>query len=150
MQVLDMFILVSIGQVVGWLATIYAEKDHRRLGVHLIVTTAGAFIGGYLPLYFISETAKYSMIFSAFFVATLMLYVLRFRKRRYEMHADTKRRPAFGISWSEMSLGKQITSIIVTLIVVTAIFSLLAGYKALVIWNTFKLSDLRINWTYSG
>ncbi len=82
MHIVDMFILLSIGQVVGWLATIYAESDHRRLGVHLIVTTAGAFLGGYLSLTFISEFSKYGMIFSAFFMAGLLLYLLRFRKWR--------------------------------------------------------------------
>ncbi len=82
MHVVDMFIMISIGQVVGWLATMYAEKDHRRLGVHLIVTTIGAFIGGYLSLSFISESSKYSMIFCAFLVAGLSLYLVRYRKWR--------------------------------------------------------------------
>jgi undecaprenyl pyrophosphate phosphatase UppP len=60
----------------------YAENDHRRLGVHLIVTTIDAFIGGYLSLRFISEFSKFSMIFSAFFVAGLLLYLVRYRKWR--------------------------------------------------------------------
>jgi uncharacterized membrane protein YeaQ/YmgE (transglycosylase-associated protein family) len=82
MHVVDMFILLSIGQVVGWLATMYAENDHRRLAGHLIVTTTGAFIGGYLSLRFISEYSKYGMIFSAFIVAGLLLYLVRYRKWR--------------------------------------------------------------------
>ena len=82
MHVVDMFIMISIGQVVGWLVTMYAENDDRRLGVHLIVTTIGAFIGGYLSLRFISEFSKYSMIFTAFFGAGLLLYLVRYRKWR--------------------------------------------------------------------
>jgi uncharacterized membrane protein YeaQ/YmgE (transglycosylase-associated protein family) len=77
-----MFILVSIGQVVGWVVALYGEKDLRRLGVHLIVTTVGAFIGGDLSLRFISEGDKFSMIFAAFVGAGLLLYLLRFRKWR--------------------------------------------------------------------
>lgn len=82
MHVVDMFIMISIGQVVGWVATMYAETDHRRLGVHLIVTTIGAFTGGYLSLRLISEYSKFGMIFSAFFGAGLLLYLVRFRKWR--------------------------------------------------------------------
>jgi uncharacterized membrane protein YeaQ/YmgE (transglycosylase-associated protein family) len=80
MHVVDMFILISIGQVVGFLAIMYVEKDLRRGFVHFIVTTAGAFIGGYLSLKLISEYSKFSMIFSAFFVSILLLSVLRFRQ----------------------------------------------------------------------
>ncbi len=60
----------------------YAEDDHRRLGVHLIVTTIGAFMGGYLSLRLISEFSKFSMILSAFIVAGLLLYLIRYRKWR--------------------------------------------------------------------
>ena len=80
MHPVDMFILISIGQVVGWLAALYVEKDLRRCFVHFIVTTIGAFIGGYLSLRLISEYSKFSMILSAFFVAILLLATLRFRR----------------------------------------------------------------------
>jgi len=82
MHDLDKFIMVAIGQVVGWMATIYTEKDHRRLAGHLVVTTIGALIGGYLSLTLISESNKFSMIFAGFMGAGLLLYLVRYRKWR--------------------------------------------------------------------
>ncbi len=79
MHVVDMFILVAIGQVLGWMATIYTETDHRRLAGHLIVTTVGAFLGGYLSLTFISPVSKFNMIFAAFILAGALLYLIRYR-----------------------------------------------------------------------
>jgi len=81
MHVVDMFIMFSIGQVVGWLATIYTETDERRLAGHLLVTTAGAFLGGYLSLWLVSEFSKASMILCAFLGAGFFLYFVRYRKR---------------------------------------------------------------------
>ncbi len=80
MHVVDMFILLSIGQVVAWLVTIYGDNGGRHLFGDAIATTIGAFIGGYLSLRLISEYSKFSMIFSAFFIAILLLTTLRFRK----------------------------------------------------------------------
>lgn len=82
MHVVDMFIVVSIGQVVAWLVTIYGKNAGRRLFGDAIVTTIGAFIGGYLSLRLISEYSKFSMIFAAFFGAVLLLYLARYRKWR--------------------------------------------------------------------
>ncbi|MDP6787258.1 MAG: hypothetical protein QGI13_09055 [Rhodospirillales bacterium] len=82
MYAVDIFILIGVGQVVGWLATIYAETDHRRLAGHLIVTTLGAFIGGYVSRRFISEFSAFSMILSAFIVAGILLYLVRYEKWR--------------------------------------------------------------------
>lgn len=81
MHVVDMFIMISIGQVVGWLATIYTESDERRLAGHLLATTAGAFIGGYLSLWLVSEFSKAGMIFGAFLGAGSLLYFVRYRNR---------------------------------------------------------------------
>ena len=112
MHVVDIFILISIGQVVGWVATMYMENDHRRLGGHLIVTTIGAFIGGYLSLWLISEYSKFSMIFSAFVVAFLLLITLRFRKSNVcgrcgsETHLADKRCPNCGLAWPGPRLRK--------------------------------------------
>lgn len=80
MHVIDMFILFSIGHVVAWPVAIYVDNNLLRAIGHLVFTTIGAFIGGYLSLRFISESDKFSMIFTAFFGAGLLLYFLRFRK----------------------------------------------------------------------
>ncbi len=82
MHVVDMFILISIGQVVAWLVTLYSAGQGRRLFGDAIVTTVGAFTGGYLSLRLISEFSKFSMIFSGFIVAGLLLYLARYRKWR--------------------------------------------------------------------
>ena len=82
MHVVDMFILLSIGQVVAWLVTLYGDNGGRRLFGDAIVTTIGTFIGGYLSLRLISEYSKFSMIFAAFFGAGLLLYLVRYRKWR--------------------------------------------------------------------
>jgi len=81
MHVVDMFIMISIGQAVGWLATIYTESDERRLAGHLLATTAGAFLGGYLSLWLVSEFSKAGLIFCAFLGAGTLLYFVRYRKR---------------------------------------------------------------------
>jgi len=81
MHVVDMFIMISIGQAVGWLATIYTESDERRLAGHLLAATAGAFLGGYLSLWLVSEFSKAGLIFCAFLGAGTLLYFVRYRKR---------------------------------------------------------------------
>ncbi len=131
MHAVDMFILISIGQVVGWLAAIYIDGDFRPLLGHLAITTTGAFSGGYLSLNLISEFSKFNMIFSAFFVACLLLYIARFRKWSYEWNSDTKRHSKRVIDRSDISIGKQLKSIIVTLVIVTLIFLLLGWGKSL-------------------
>ena len=135
MHAVDMFILISIGQVVGWLAAIYIDGDFRPLLGYIAITTAGAFTGGYLSLNFISEFSKFSMIFSAFFVAGLLLYTVRFRKWSYEWDADAKRHSKRVRDPSDISFGKQIKSVIVTLIIVIFIFLILGWAKSLQIQN---------------
>jgi hypothetical protein len=131
MHVVDMFILMAIGQVMGWTATIYLETDHRRLPGNLIVTTAGAFIGGYLSISLISEFSKFSMIFSAFFVAGLLLYAARYRGGLFEKYSDAVPDSRDVITRGEISVAKQIKSIIVTLAIVIVIFLLLGWGKSL-------------------
>ena len=82
MHVVDMFIMISIGQVVAWPVSIYGKGQGRRLFGDAIVTTIGAFIGGYLSLTLVSEYSKFSMIFVAFLGAGLLLYLVRYRKWR--------------------------------------------------------------------
>lgn len=82
MHTVDIFIMISIGQVVAWLVAIYGRSQGRRLFGDAIVTTIGAFTGGYLSLWLISEYSKFSMIGVAFLTATLLLYLARYRKWR--------------------------------------------------------------------
>lgn len=156
MHVVDMFIMISIGQVVGWLATIYTESDERRLAGHLLATTAGAFVGGYLSLWLVSEFSKASMILCAFLGAGALLYFLRYRKRglfapelrqKDEIscrgcgtalpQADATPCPHFGKSdptkfhWSDISLRKQGPPIAMAIIFMVALFIVLGWFKSL-------------------
>jgi len=79
MHVVDMFILLAIGQVIAWLVIMYMDNNVLRLFGHMFVTTLGAFLAGYLSLRFYSEADKFSMIFAGFLGAGLLLYIVRFR-----------------------------------------------------------------------
>jgi len=82
MHLLDMFILVSIGQVVAWTVTMYENDNDLRLIGHIAATTVGALVGGYLSLHLYSQSNKFSMIFVGFIGAGLLLYLVRFRRWR--------------------------------------------------------------------
>lgn len=82
MHLVDILIMISIGQVVAWPVSIYGKGQGRRLFGDAIVTTIGAFTGGYLSLRLISEYSKFSMIVVAFLGAGLLLYLARYRKWR--------------------------------------------------------------------
>ncbi|MDH3911406.1 MAG: GlsB/YeaQ/YmgE family stress response membrane protein [Rhodospirillales bacterium] len=77
-----MMIIISIGNVVGWLASIYVKNALPGLLGHVVISTTGAFIGGYLSLRIFSESDKFSMIISAFIGAALLLFIVRFRNWR--------------------------------------------------------------------
>lgn len=79
MHVVDQFLLLSIGQVVAWLAVLYVDDSARRLLGHAAVATVGAFMGGYLSLWSISPTNRLAMIIAALLCAALLLYVVRYR-----------------------------------------------------------------------
>ena len=78
----SMMIMISIGNVVGWLAAIYVKNALPGLIGHVVISMIGAFIGGYLSLRFFGESAKFSMLINAFLGAVLLLYVVRFRNWR--------------------------------------------------------------------
>ncbi len=133
MHPVDFFILISIGQVVGWTATIYFESDHRRLAGHLVVTTAGAFAGGYLSLWLISEFSKFSMIFVAFFFSIALLTALRF----YNSNKRKENSPAKKLKLTDvpvrprMPTRKEGISILTAIIFVIAIFLFLGWCKSI-------------------
>ncbi len=75
----SMMIMFSIGNVVGWLTGMYVKNALPGLIGHVVISTIGAFIGGYLSLGIFTESDKISMIVSGFIGAVILLYVLRFR-----------------------------------------------------------------------
>ena len=78
----SMMIMISIGNVVGWLAGMYVKNALPGLLGHIVVSTIGAFIGGYVSLWIFGESAKFSMLISAIIGAVLLLTVVRFRTWR--------------------------------------------------------------------
>ena len=75
----SMMIIISIGNVVGWLTGMYVKNALPGLIGHVVISTIGAFIGGYLSLRICTESDKFSMIISACIGAVLLLFVVRFR-----------------------------------------------------------------------
>ena len=78
----SMMIIISIGNVVGWLAGLYVRNALPGLIGHVVISTIGAFIGGYLSLRIFPEFDKLGMIVSALIGAALLLYVVRFKNWR--------------------------------------------------------------------
>jgi uncharacterized membrane protein YeaQ/YmgE (transglycosylase-associated protein family) len=75
-------IIISIGNVVGWLAAMYVKNALPGLLGHVVISTIGAFIGGCLSLRILGESNKFAMIINAFIGAALLLYIVRFRTWR--------------------------------------------------------------------
>lgn len=90
MHVVDMFIFISIGQVVAWLVAMYMTGQTVRLIGNAFTTTFGAILGGYISLTFIDEWSRFNMIFAAFFGAVLALYLVRLRKWSFWHRSGSK------------------------------------------------------------
>jgi uncharacterized membrane protein YeaQ/YmgE (transglycosylase-associated protein family) len=77
-----MMIILSIGNVVGWLAAMYVKNALPGLMGHIVISTIGAFIAGYLSLRIFPQFDILGMIISAFLGAVLLLIAVRFRSWR--------------------------------------------------------------------
>ena len=55
MHMVNVAIILSIGNCVAWIAALYVKDAERGLIGHVIVSTVGAFIAGYLALTFASQ-----------------------------------------------------------------------------------------------
>ncbi len=82
MDPLSMMLVLSIGCVVGWLAAMYVQGALPGLIGHVVVSTIGAYVVGYLALWFFPGFYYFSLIFGAFIGAALLLYLLRIKKWR--------------------------------------------------------------------
>jgi uncharacterized membrane protein YeaQ/YmgE (transglycosylase-associated protein family) len=125
--------VLSIGNIVAWLAALYVKDAARGLIGHVVVATTGAFIAGYLALLFFPDRHALGMMTGAFLGAVFLLYFVRLRTWRLKETARPnlgKPRPSMP-NWSEMSVREQIPSIIVTIVFMIAIFLLLGWCKSL-------------------
>jgi len=83
-----MMIILSIGNVVGWLAAMYVKDALSGLIGHIVISTIGAFIAGYLSLRIFPEFDKFGMIVGAFIGAVLLLFIVRFRNWHWPRKSD--------------------------------------------------------------
>lgn len=80
MDLASIIILLSIGNVVGWLAAIYVKGALRGLIGHVAIATIGAFGSGYLSQTLFPEFEKLGMTLAAISGAVLLLFAVRFRE----------------------------------------------------------------------
>lgn len=73
-------IILSIGNFIAWIVAIYVKDAVKGLLGHVLCSTLGAFIGGYLSLYFFPKYGAAALILIAFIGGGLLLYLVRFRK----------------------------------------------------------------------
>ena len=79
MDPVSSMILISIGNVVAWLAAIYIQDAVRGLLGNVVISTIGAFVAGYAILKFLSEPNAVGVVFGAAFGSVLLLYATRLR-----------------------------------------------------------------------
>lgn len=77
MHPFNMFILLSIGNVVGWLYGMYVKGALRDLIGHVFIATLGSFAAGYLSLRVTAEGNIPAMMTGAIAGAALLLFILR-------------------------------------------------------------------------
>ena len=75
-------ILLSVGNFVAWMVAIYVKDAASGLVGHVVVSILGAFVGGYLSLSLAPDHGVLGMMIAAFIGSPLLLYVVRFKKRR--------------------------------------------------------------------
>ena len=133
MDTFSVVIIFSIGNIVAWLAALYVKDAERGLIGHVVVATTGAFIAGFLTRWLFPTLYTFGMMIGAFLGAVFLLYFVRFRTWRLKDSARPyieKQDPSMP-KLSEVSIREQIPSIIVTIVLMIAIFLLLGWFKSL-------------------
>ncbi|NQU57743.1 MAG: GlsB/YeaQ/YmgE family stress response membrane protein [Rhodospirillales bacterium] len=82
MHWVNVAIILCVGNFVAWMAAMYVSNAVSGLLGHLVVSTIGAFIGGYLTLEIIPKYGTAGMIPGALVGSILLLYFVRFKKWR--------------------------------------------------------------------
>tara|TARA_R110002124_G_scaffold226949_2_gene392136 strand:- start:20026 stop:20277 length:252 start_codon:yes stop_codon:yes gene_type:complete len=77
MDPISLMIVISIGNVVAWLAAIYTKNGTRALLRNVIACSAGAIIASYLASLLIPDFQAVWLILSAFAGAVGVLFILR-------------------------------------------------------------------------
>jgi uncharacterized membrane protein YeaQ/YmgE (transglycosylase-associated protein family) len=77
MDPISLMIVISIGNVVAWLAAIYTKNGTRALLRNVITCSAGAIIVSYLASFLIPDFQAAWLILSAFAGAVGVLFIRR-------------------------------------------------------------------------
>ena len=77
MHPFDMIIIVSIACCVGFVPAIYVKKDPVLAAGYFVASTAGAFTGSYLALWYFPQSDKPGILFGGFAGAVLLVVIWR-------------------------------------------------------------------------
>ena len=80
MHWVNVAIILCVGNFVAWMVAMYVPNAVSGLLGHLVVSTIGAFIAGYLILEIVPQYGAAGMIPGAFIGAVVLLYFVRFKK----------------------------------------------------------------------
>lgn len=69
----DMLIIISIACCAGFTPAIYVKKDFMLAAGYFVASTAGAFSGSYLALWYLPQYGKPGIIFGGMSVAGLLV-----------------------------------------------------------------------------
>jgi uncharacterized membrane protein YeaQ/YmgE (transglycosylase-associated protein family) len=93
MHWVNVAILLCVGNMVGWLVAIYVKGSERYLLGHILVSTLGAFIAGYLSLIIAPQYGASAMLPAGYVGAGILLYLVRFKKWRGQKETPDKSDP---------------------------------------------------------
>ena len=88
MHWINVAIILCIGNFWGWMVAMYAKDAVSGLLGHVVTSTIGAFIVGYLTLVFFPKYGTAVMLPAAFIGSGLVLYLVRFRKWGWQKKAS--------------------------------------------------------------
>ncbi len=80
MHWVNVAIILCVGNFVAWMVAMYVADAVSGLLGHLLISTVGAFIGGYLTLEIVPKYGAAGMIPGALVGSVLLLYFVRFKK----------------------------------------------------------------------
>jgi uncharacterized membrane protein YeaQ/YmgE (transglycosylase-associated protein family) len=87
MHPFDIIIVISIACCVGYFPAIYVKRDLLLAIGYVVGSTAGAFAGSYLALWWFPQYDKPGILFGGFFGAILLVATWHFvRKRKDQDH----------------------------------------------------------------
>ena len=79
MHLVNIAIILGIGNFVAWMAALYVKNAMYGLIGHVIISTLGAFTGGQLSLSVFPQYGVVGMISAGFLGSGLYLYLVRFK-----------------------------------------------------------------------